>query len=210
MKLHKREAKNRHSQKSESLYLIVGLGNPGRKYARNRHNIGFLCIDQLATVAGISVRRKRMKTRLGSGQIGRHKMLLAKPQTFMNNSGQSVAPLCHWYHVEPQRILIIHDDLDLPFGRIRLRPSGGSGGHKGIKSIIAELGHQDFARLRIGIDRPVHGDPIDYVLDDFDRQQAGKLPSIHERMIEIVGYWLDHGVQETMNAYNGKLLSPEK
>jgi len=195
---------------SDSPFLIVGLGNPGTQYRSNRHNIGFICLDALARNHDITVRRRRFKARVGEGRIGDQRVVLAKPLTFMNSSGESLSALSHWYHTPPERILIIHDDLDLPFAKIRVRPGGGSGGHNGLKSIIGQLGNGDFCRVRIGIGRPTHGDPVDYVLNDFDRDQAPCLDAIQERIVEIVAYWLDHGVKKTMNAYNGLSLSESR
>jgi PTH1 family peptidyl-tRNA hydrolase len=183
-------------------YLIVGLGNPGREYARNRHNVGFQCLDHLARVHGIEFRRHRFKAALGEGRIGGHRLLLAKPLTFMNESGLAVGSISRWYKISPERILVIHDDLDLPLGKIRLRPNGSGGGHKGINSIIAELGTRDFARLRIGIGRPERGDPIDYVLGDFGRDQEPVVATTCELVECIVLSFLEEGIERAMNAYN--------
>jgi len=147
--------------------LIVGLGNPGRKYADNRHNVGFQCLDRLAEAWGLSFSRQKHKALLAQGQIAGLKVILAKPHTFMNLSGEAMERMARFYKVPPENILVIYDDLDLPVGRIRLRPEGGSGGHKGMQSIIEHLGSNGFPRLRVGIGRPTHGDPVDYVLGDF-------------------------------------------
>lgn len=202
---------HRSSQRAgptSSHYLIVGLGNPGREYQDNRHNIGFMCLDALARQAGVAVQRKRLKALMDEAHLAQQPVILAKPQTFMNASGESVARIAHWYHLPPERLLVIHDDLDLPFGRIRVRPGGGSGGHNGLKSVIAELGSSDFCRLRIGIGRPLQGDPIDYVLNDFAPDQEAQLPRLVAQVGEIVRYWLERGVREAMNAYNGQDLPP--
>ena len=185
-------------------YLIVGLGNPGPKYAGNRHNVGFMCVDHFAQIHDIAIRKRRFKANIGQGHVGPHHVVLLKPMTFMNDSGKAVAPASHWFKIPPERILVIHDDLDLPLGRLRLRPGGSSGGHKGINSIIKELGTRDFARLRIGIGRPQHGDPIDYVLDDFSRDQAPVIARACEWASEIIRRYLDAGIRDAMNEYNGR------
>jgi len=183
-------------------YLIVGLGNPGKRYARNRHNIGFQCVDHLATLYGITF-RKRFNALVGEGRIADQRVVLAKPLTFMNCSGQAVAPISHWYKVPPQRILVICDDLDLPLARMRLRPNGSSGGHNGLKSLIAELGTQDFPRLRLGIGRPAQGDPMDYVLNDFGRDQEPLIQPLYDKVDGLVRCLLQEGLTPAMNAYNG-------
>ena len=187
-----------------SPYLIVGLGNPGPKYAGNRHNVGFMCVDQFAQVHDIAFRKRRFKANLGQGHVGPHHVVLLKPSTFMNDSGQAVGPAGHWFKIPPERILVIHDDLDLPLGRPRLRPGGSSGGHKGINSIIEALGTQEFARLRVGIGRPQHGDPIDYVLDDFDRDQTPTIARACELVEEIILCYMDDGIHKAMNKYNSR------
>jgi len=185
-----------------SPYLIVGLGNPGERYARNRHNIGFQCIDYLAGAHEIALRGKRSRALLGEGRIGSRRVLLAKPLTFVNDSGQAVARIARARRVPSERILVIHDDLDLALGRIRLRPGGGSGGHKGVASIVAELGTPRFARLRVGIGRPVQGDPTDYVLGDFDQGQEPVVKRVHRLAEGAVLCFLEEGIQKAMNSYN--------
>ncbi|NLG50205.1 MAG: aminoacyl-tRNA hydrolase [Chloroflexi bacterium] len=186
----------------EGIHLIVGLGNPGPRYAKTRHNIGFMCIDYLAQEYDISVKRKRFKALLGEGRIGAQRVVLAKPLTFMNDSGQAVSPISRWYKVPPERILIIHDDLDLPLGKIRLRPSGSAAGHHGMESIIAELGTSAFPRLRIGIGRPERGDPIDYVLGDFSRDQEATMRATLELVGRLIPMYLDEGITKAMNEFN--------
>jgi PTH1 family peptidyl-tRNA hydrolase len=183
--------------------MIAGLGNPGVDYAAHRHNIGFRCIDALAETHGIRLTKKRFKAVYGEGHIGNSRVILLKPQTFMNDSGASVVPASHWYKIPSERIIIVCDDLDLPFGRIRLRPGGGSGGHNGIRSIIAELGREDLPRVRVGIGRPQRGDPIDYVLSTFDRDQAPWLPDICARVNDILVTLLGQGIGDSMNTFNG-------
>ncbi|MBC8249886.1 MAG: aminoacyl-tRNA hydrolase [Anaerolineales bacterium] len=185
--------------------LIVGLGNPGRKYAGNRHNIGFQCLDRLAEAWGLSFSRRKHKALLAQGEIAGLKVILAKPQTFMNLSGDAVERLARFYKLPPENILVIYDDLDLPLGRVRLRPEGGSGGHKGMKSIVEHLGTNGFPRLRVGIGRPTHGDPVDYVLDDFAPDEQIAIEEAYERVVSTVELWLTEGIATAMNRYN---LSP--
>jgi len=182
--------------------LIVGLGNPGRKYAGNRHNVGFQCLDRLAEAWGLSFSQRKHKALLAQGEIAGLKVILAKPQTFMNLSGDAVERMARFYKVPPASILVIYDDLDLPLGRIRLRPEGGSGGHKGMKSIIEHLGANGFPRLRVGTGRPTHGDPVDYVLDDFTLDERITIDVVYEKVVSAVELWLTEGVAAAMNRYN--------
>jgi PTH1 family peptidyl-tRNA hydrolase len=182
--------------------LIVGLGNPGRKYAGNRHNIGFQCLDRLAEAWGLSFSRRKHKALLAQGEIAGLKVVLAKPQTFMNLSGDAVERLARFYRVSPESILVIHDDLDLPVGRIRVRPEGGAGGHKGMESIIEHLGTNGFPRLRVGIGRPTHNDPVDYVLGDFGPDERIAINEAYERAVSAVELWLAEGIVAVMNRYN--------
>jgi PTH1 family peptidyl-tRNA hydrolase len=184
-------------------YLIVGLGNPGLKYAANRHNVGFRCLDRLAAAHDLGFDRRQKKARVALGAIRGRRVVLAQPQTFMNDSGQSVAPLVQFYRVPPARLLVVYDDLDLPLGTLRLRPEGGSGGHKGMRSIIAQLGDQTFARLRIGIGRPPgQMDPAAYVLQDFAADEEPVIQEALERAVAAVEAWLVEGVEMAMSRHN--------
>ena len=185
-------------------FLIAGLGNPGREYARNRHNVGFHCIDHLAAALSIPLTKRRFKSLFGEGRIAGYRVVLAKPLTFMNASGEAIAPLSRWYKISPGRMLVIHDDLDLPLARIRLRPGGSAGGHHGIESIIEHLDTQDFARLRIGIGRPQCGEPTDYVLDDFSREQEPLIARLLDLVDDIALCFLQHGIHAAMNEYNSQ------
>jgi PTH1 family peptidyl-tRNA hydrolase len=182
--------------------LIIGLGNPGREYAGNRHNVGFQCLDRLAEAWGLSFSRRKHKALLAQGEIAGLKVILAKPQTFMNLSGDAVERMARFYKVPPENILVIYDDLDLPTGKIRLRPEGGSGGHKGMKSIIERLDTNGFHRLRVGIGRPTHGDPMDYVLGDFAPDERIAIEEACERAVSAVELWLAEGIVAAMNRYN--------
>ncbi|MGA9350391.1 MAG: aminoacyl-tRNA hydrolase [Anaerolineae bacterium] len=185
--------------------LIVGLGNPGRKYAGNRHNAGFQCLDRLAEAWGLSFSKRKHKALLAQGEIASLTTILAKPQTFMNLSGEAVERLARFYKLPPEGFLVIYDDLDLPLGKIRLRPEGGSGGHRGMNSIIEHLGTGGFPRLRVGIGRPTRGDPVNYVLSDFAPDERMAIEEAYERAVSAVELWLAEGIEAAMNRYN---LSP--
>lgn len=183
--------------------LIVGLGNPGIQYAGHRHNVGFQSLDRLAEVHGLRFDQLQHKARVAAGEVAGHRVVLAKPLTYMNLSGQAVVPLLRWYKVPLPDLLVLYDDLDLPLGTLRLRPSGGSGGHKGLQSIIQQLGSEDFPRLRIGVSRPPPGwDPADYLLSDFTPAEQALLPDIYERVIAAVETWLKEGIMAAMNRFN--------
>ncbi|RLC86753.1 MAG: aminoacyl-tRNA hydrolase [Chloroflexi bacterium] len=184
-------------------YLIAGLGNPGPKYTANRHNIGFRCLERLAAAHDLAFDRRQKRARVALGTIQGRRVVLAKPQTFMNESGRAVAPLAHFYKVPLERLLVVYDDLDLPLGTIRLRPEGGSGGHKGMRSIIEHLGSQEFPRLRIGIGRPPgQMDPAAYVLQDFSTEEETLLDEVLERAVAAIETWLTEGIEAAMERYN--------
>ncbi|HEX5414814.1 MAG TPA: aminoacyl-tRNA hydrolase [Chloroflexota bacterium] len=183
--------------------VIVGLGNPGREYQRTRHNVGFMSVDALAACWGLSFNRQKNRAEIAEGTAEGYKIILAKPQTFMNNSGEAVRPLLKMNNLTPANLLVIADDLDLPFGRLRLRDKGSSGGQRGIRNIIDQLGTDQFARLRIGIGRPPPGlDPIDYVLQTFSAGQATELKAILDRAVEGVEILLTQGIAPAMNRVN--------
>jgi PTH1 family peptidyl-tRNA hydrolase len=188
-------------------YLIVGLGNPGPKYAANRHNVGFHCLGRLAAAHSLSLNKRQKRAQVALGTIHGQPVVLARPRTFMNESGRAVAPLARFYQVPFERLLIVYDDLDLPLGAIRMRPAGGSGGHKGMRSIIEHLGGQDFPRLRIGIDRPPgRMDPAAYVLRDFAAKEKPLLEKVLERAVAAIETWLREGVEAAMSQYNGRVV----
>lgn len=193
-----------HDGRDNGPFLICGLGNPGRKYEGNRHNVGFQIIDRLAERWQLEFRRMRFKAYVTQGQIAGAKAILAKPMTFMNDSGQAVVPLLHWHKLDATQLLVVYDDLDLPLGQIRLRPSGSDGGHKGIRSIIRQLGSRDFSRVRVGIGRPEYGEPHQYVLNDFGPDQEVPIRQAYDEAIEAIEYWIQHGIQATMNEFNGR------
>jgi PTH1 family peptidyl-tRNA hydrolase len=184
--------------------LIVGLGNPGREYVENRHNVGFDCVDLLAEKYGIALNKSQHKARLGMGQVAGRRAILAKPQTYVNSSGEAVGAVARYYKVAPEDVLVIYDDLDLPQGTIRLRPGGSSGGHNGIKSIIEHLGTQAFPRVRIGIGRPPgRMEPKDYVLQDFTAAERGAMAEVYDRVVAAVETFIREGIREAMNRFNG-------
>lgn len=190
-------------------YLIVGLGNPGRAYQHNRHNVGFRVVDRLAARHGLTFSRQQNGALVASGSIADRSVVLVKPQKFMNLSGGPVAALVKFYRIPPQRLLVIYDDLDLPLAALRLRPGGGSGGHKGVQHIIERLGTQDFARLRVGIGRPPgRMDPADYVLQDFSAEQWPLVEEALERAADAAEVWLSEGIERAMSRFNGP--SPER
>ncbi len=190
-----------------STVLVVGLGNPGREYRGNRHNVGFMVVDRLCEELGARLGRMQSKALTGSVTRDGVKIVLAKPQTYMNLSGQSVAALLRFYKIPREQLLVIHDDLDLPFGTLRLRPGGGPGGQKGVGSIIQQLGTQDFARLRLGIGRPPgRMDPADYVLHDFAKDEQEFLPVILKQAADAAQVWVTSGLDKAMNQFNGAVL----
>jgi PTH1 family peptidyl-tRNA hydrolase len=190
--------------------LIVGLGNPGRGYARNRHNIGFMCLGDFARKQGIRFDRKRGKARTGIGEVAGEGVILARPQTFMNLSGESVSRLVSGFDIALDDLLVVHDDLDLSLGKIRLRRGGSSGGHKGVDSIISSLGSEDFPRLRVGIGRPASSENhtesgegiISYVLSDFTPVEKQIVTQVIPRVSEAMLYLLTEGLSAAMNRYN--------
>lgn len=190
------------------MFLIVGLGNPGREYANTRHNIGFRCVDALAARHSLVFEdKKRSKAKIALGNIQGYRVLLAKPQTYMNLSGGAVQGLAAFYQIPPAQIMVIFDDLDLPVGTLRIRPKGGSGGHKGVTSIIQRLGTRDFPRIRVGIGRPdTPMDPASYVLRPFDGPEEAEVAGAVERVILTIETWLTDGIDPAMNRFNG---SPE-
>lgn len=188
-------------------FLLIGLGNPGREYKDSRHNIGFMLIDHLAVRLNAHGMKLQSKAIVISTHYEERKIILAKPQTYMNLSGQSVQGLLHFYKVPFENLLVAHDDLDLPFGTIRIRPGGGPGGQRGMASTIEKLGTQDFPRLRLGIGRPPgRMDPRDYVLQSFSKEDSKLLPEILDRSAEAALTFVTQGLNRTMNQFNGDIL----
>lgn len=189
------------------VYLLIGLGNPGREYRENRHNIGFMIIDRLAAEAGVKLTRVQNRALTGSGMFGQAKVILAKPQTYMNLSGESVSALMRFYKVEPEHLMVIYDDIDLPFGMLRLRPGGGSAGQKGVQSIIERIGSQNFPRLRFGIGRPVGSKGgAGYVLKNFSPEEQKEMPFMIDAAAAALRLFIADGLDAAMNRYNGSQL----
>ena len=188
---------------AEAFYLIVGLGNPGREYQGNRHNIGFMLVDHLAKRLNITFSRLESKALVTKGEYTNRRIILAKPQTYMNLSGQAVSSLVRFYKVPLDNLLVVYDDVDLPLATLRLRAAGGSAGQKGMESTIERLGTEDFPRLRLGISRPPGRlQAADYVLQDFSKAEAELLLMILDRATDAVQSFIHHGIVTAMNLYN--------
>ena len=185
-------------------FLLIGLGNPGREYKDNRHNIGFMLIDRLAVRLNARGMKLQSKAIVTSGLYEERKLILAKPQTYMNLSGQSVQGLLNFYKIPAENLMVAHDDLDIPLGTIRIRPSGGAGGQRGMASTIERLGTQDFPRLRLGIGRPPgRMDPAAYVLQDFSRADLLIVSETLDRAADAVQEFVINGLNAAMNKFNG-------
>jgi len=187
-------------------YLIAGFGNPGRDYLNTRHNVGFLVIDRLCRKLDVFLGKLQANALTASYKDAHNRIILAKPQTYMNLSGQSVSGLLHFYKLPMEQLLVIHDDIDLPFGSLRIRPSGGSAGQKGLGSTIERLGSQDFARIRVGIGRPPgRMDTADYVLQPFHTSEQQMLDSVLDTASEAALIFVREGLEPAMNRYNGSI-----
>lgn len=198
--------KHREEQVSSSdAYLIAGLGNPGREYRHNRHNVGFMLVDRLAEISKIKLGKVQSKAIIGFGKWEQIPLLLVKPQTFMNLSGESISSLLRYYKIGVDNLLIVHDDLDLPLGTIRIRAEGGAGGQKGMASIIARLKTQSFARIRIGIGRPPgRMQAADYVLEDFLPSERVILDDVLDKTSEAIRVFLNEGIDQAMTRFNNR------
>jgi len=186
------------------IYLIAGLGNPGKEYRQSRHNVGFMVIDHLAEDLETPIKRVKFKAMIGIGTFENKQVILAKPQTYMNASGESIAPLLRYFKVPLENFIVVHDDLDIPFGNLRIRPSGGTSGQKGMKSIVEKLGSQDFPRMRMGIGRPPgRMDPVDYVLQSFTPDQVPIMEEVLDQAVKALKTFILDGLDKAMNTYNG-------
>jgi PTH1 family peptidyl-tRNA hydrolase len=187
-----------------STYLLVGLGNPGREYRDTRHNVGFQAVDRLCASFGIKLTRLQSKALIGTGLWEGRKIVLAKPQTYMNLSGQAIASLLRFYKIPLSQLLVFHDDIDLPVGTVRIRPGGGSAGQRGLASTIQQLGTQDFPRLRIGVGRPPgQMQAADYVLQNFMPADQELIAVVLDRAVEAARTFVRDGLDKAMNQYNG-------
>lgn len=184
----------------------MGLGNPGREYAGHRHNVGVMVVDRLAGAEGIALGQAKFQGRFGQGDAGKVRLLLLEPETYMNASGEAVAAAARFFKVPPEDTLVVHDELDLPFGRLQLKKGGGTGGHNGLESIVAQLGDTGFARLRFGIGKPTGPNAkervVGHVLHDFSTEEKEALPLLLERAVDMAQAWLSLGLAEAMNRHN--------
>lgn len=184
------------------MHLLVGLGNPGARYAKTRHNVGFLVVERLASRAGTSVERKLYGALVGEGALAGRKVMFAMPQQYMNVSGQAVASIAGFYKIPPADVVVVHDDMDLPFGRLRVRVGGGHGGHNGLRDIVRLLG-PEFVRVKFGVGRPPEGwDPADYVLAAWTTEEAAHLDDRVEVAADAMESIVRDGVTRTMNTFN--------
>lgn len=186
--------------------LIVGLGNPGPKYLWTRHNAGFIVLDRFAALAGMQITKKSFSGLYGEGEFKGNRLLLLKPETFMNLSGRSVAAALRFHKLAPVDTIVIHDDLDIPFGQIKCKADGGHGGHNGLRSLHQELGGGGYNRLRVGIGRPSHGDMADYVLTNFSKDEMISLPQLVDGVVDALEMMIVEGLPKTMSLYNNKVL----
>ncbi len=187
------------------MFIFAGLGNPGREYERTRHNVGFQCIDYLSALYRIPVTKAKHKALLGSGIIQGEKVLLVKPQTLMNNSGESLRAIMDFYRVEPTNLVIIYDDIDLDKGIIRIRSKGSAGTHNGMRSVIYHLGTDEFPRFRIGIGKPAPGQElVSYVLGKYSQDEQRTMNEAVEKVTMAVGEFIVSGIEMAMSKYNGK------
>ena len=185
------------------MYVIVGLGNPGARYAETKHNIGFITVDYLAEKLGIKINKIKHKAIIGEGSIGGEKVLLVKPQTFMNLSGQSVMDIVNFYKVAASNLIVIYDDIDLPVGKVRIRPNGSSGTHNGMRNIIYLVNNQEFPRVRIGVGKqPDYMDLADYVMTRFNNEERPLIEEAIKRSAAAVEEIVKSGINIAMNQYN--------
>ncbi|MBQ1352394.1 MAG: aminoacyl-tRNA hydrolase [Firmicutes bacterium] len=184
------------------MHIIAGLGNPGRKYENTRHNLGFITVDRLAEEHGISVTKSKHKALIGEGRISGQKVLLVKPQTFMNLSGEAVRAVMDYYKEPVENLLVIYDDADIPAGAVRIRKKGGAGTHNGMRSVVSCLGDDGFARIRIGIGTQDDRDIVDHVLGGFTREEADVMREAVLTAVSAVECMLSEGIDIAMNEYN--------
>ena len=184
--------------------LVVGLGNPGPQYTLTRHNAGFMVLDRLSRLSGIPITRKAFSGIAGDGNWEGERVYLLKPQTFMNLSGRSVAEALRFYKLSLSDLIVIHDDLDIPFGSVKLKQGGGHGGHNGLRSLAQQLGSSEYARIRIGIGRPVHGDVVNYVLTNFEKGEMDVLLEVLDGALDALEMMLKEGMPKAMSIFNAK------
>ncbi len=189
------------------MFLLVGLGNPGKKYENTRHNVGFKAVDAFAQTHGFEAFSDKFKGKVARGSVSGRDVRLLKPDTFMNLSGESVAPAAAFFHVEPSHVIAVHDELDVPFGDVRLKVGGGHGGHNGLRSMISTLGTPEFVRMRVGIGRPppgFKGEVADYVLGAWDGVESAMLGDVLQRVLVMLERTMSKGAAVAMNELHGK------
>lgn len=195
-------------EKGKTMYIIVGLGNPEPEYANTRHNMGFDVINKLARKNDISLNKTKYNAIYGTGIIKNEKVILIKPQTFMNNSGESVVEFVRFYKEPLEKVIVVYDDMDTDVGKIRVRAKGGPGSHNGMKSLVHELKSEDFPRIRVGIGKPKNEfDRIDYVIGRIPNEEYIVLQEGEDLAVDAVEYWIENGIDNTMNVYNVKGVS---
>ncbi|NVN99565.1 MAG: aminoacyl-tRNA hydrolase [Geobacteraceae bacterium] len=187
--------------------LIVGLGNPGPKYLWTRHNAGFIVLDRFAALSGLQITRKNFGGLYAEGDFKGNRVLLLEPQTFMNLSGRSVAEALHFHKLETSDLIVIHDELDIPFGQIKLKADGGHGGHNGLRSIHQHLGNGNYNRIRVGINKPLHGNVADYVLTNFSKDEMAALPALIDGAVDALEMIILDGLPKAMSLFNNKVLA---
>lgn len=188
------------------MYLIAGLGNPGDKYFATRHNAGFLALDYIAEKFDISVKTLKHKALMGEGRIGKERVILAKPQTFMNLSGEAVGAIASWYKIPPENVIVIYDDINFEAGTLRIREKGSAGGHNGMKSIISHLNSENFPRFRIGVGgKPEGKDLADHVLGKIPKAEQETMFKVFGRVADGINAYINDGAELAMSKYNGKV-----
>ena len=197
--------REREEVSERDLHVVVGLGNPGTRYARTRHNVGYMVVETMARRLQLGFKRSKHRADTARGRLDGIPILLALPVTFMNESGNAVARLLQYYRVPLDQVLVVADDLDLPFGTLRVRPDGSSGGNRGLRSIVDMLGSEEFARLRVGVGRP-RREAVDHVLSPFEPEEMRLLPALIETAADAVSVALREGVQVAMNRFNRSWL----
>lgn len=192
------------------MILVAGLGNPGSEYASTKHNLGYLTVDEIGKRAGIDLKKKKFSGVCGEGTFNNDKLILLKPETYMNRSGESVSTVASFYHIPVENIIIVHDELDLPAGTVRIKAGGGSAGHKGVMSVMGELGSGDFIRVRIGIGKPGEKKgTVSHVLSKFRKEESELVSESVLRAADAVLEIIQHGLQKAMNKYNVRPESEE-
>lgn len=190
------------------MYIILGIGNPGKQYDGTRHNIGFITMDRMSETYGIKINKIKHKALIGEGNIKGEKVILVKPQTYVNLSGESLREICAYYKIPPEQVIVIHDDVSLDCGRLRIRKKGSDGGHNGLKSIIYQLQSDEFTRIKIGVGAPpAHYDMADWVLGRFLKEEIAQLEKLVDCVVEdVVPEIMKNGAESAMNQYNGKVF----